>query len=1207
MANNSNVLRFPSPIVPSDAQEREQALDIQRSWIVEAPAGSGKTGLLMQRFLKLLAEPGVGQPEDILAITFTRKATAELRDRIVEQLREARDGKAIAAENTFQQMTRGFAQAALARDAEAGWGVLDRPQRLNIRTIDSVCGEIASTLPLLSGMGAPRTPTEDAKPLYRTAARRTLMQLGGKNARLSEAIRDVLLHRDGSLPNVEELLSRMLATREQWAELVPLGEELEDETLERVVRPRLERAVEQAVCAALNHALRAIPGDFLQALAWFAARYSNAPGYNGAVSPIAFCAGRPNPPAAEAEQLEHWKALIDLVVKKDGDWRSGFNVNHVGFSLTKDEKKLLTEMVDEVRHDEALCKMLCAIRDLPPPRYPEDQWAVAKSLFRLLYRALAELKVLFAERNECDFAELSMAAKQALRPESSAAELSRASGFTLRHLLVDEMQDTSASQYELMQLLTRTWDGHSQTLFLVGDPKQSIYLFRQARVERFLRTMQEKRLGDIELGVLRLTTNFRSNAELVNGFNASFREVFPMREVDQTGSMGVDVPFVEASAAREGGALEGPALNWHATVLEPMPKSPYPDAEQRRKKDEEEAREVRCIIEQWRERSVGRVDRQGRKKPWTVAVLVRGRSQLQRILPELLRVDERGLSIPFRARDIEALGLRPEVGDVLALTRALVHPADRVAWLAVFRAPWCGLDRADLLALAGGGAPEAGREPLPVRLEERRELLSAEGQKLFARAWPVLRSALVHRGRMPAATLVERTWRSLGGDLYLAANERENVRLFLRALGKNEEAEGQVDTRALTANLNELYAEPRIVAEGEFVVDITTIHKSKGLEWDVVLVPGLGRAGKNNNAELLNWLELDSRESDAAEIVLAPIHSMGSEPGTLYTWVKGVRNARDAAERKRLFYVASTRAKEELHLFGTAIHGKDGVKPLRNTLLQAAWDAAYPYFEAALEEMQPAGAGALEIPAAEEEMLQLAAGAESPKAKPVVIERLPLSVVPAEHFASRDGAPSLLLTTLNAAVGKEFERPEGSYGVRAFGNVVHRFLEYLAQRLAKPGDWQTLREELPGWLPRITASLRAEGLAPAAIGRQAERTLEALTRALEDEIGRWLLSPHPGAGTEQAMRLPGARELRVDRIFLAGPEPLSSGDSHLWIVDFKTTDQGALSNEYFARQEQAKYGPQLALYAEALQSLHAAPRAVRQGLYYPALPKLMNW
>jgi ATP-dependent exoDNAse (exonuclease V) beta subunit len=81
------------------------------------------------------------------------------------------------------------------------------------------------------------------------------------------------------------------------------------------------------------------------------------------------------------------------------------------------------------------------------------------------------------------------------------------------------MQDTSTSHYEVIQLLTQGWDGASQTVFLVGDPKQSIYMFRQARVELFLRTMETKRLGELPLGCLRLTANFRSQEALVDAFN----------------------------------------------------------------------------------------------------------------------------------------------------------------------------------------------------------------------------------------------------------------------------------------------------------------------------------------------------------------------------------------------------------------------------------------------------------------------------------------------------------------------------------------------------------------------------------------------------------------------------------------------------------------------------------------------------------------
>src|ERR1700752_4456815 len=99
---------------PPDWQERERALDVRQSWIVEAPAGSGKTGLLIQRYLKLLGDESVAEPEQVLAITFTKKATGEIRDRVVAQLDSAVRNDAVKSD--FEQETRALAEAVLSRD-----------------------------------------------------------------------------------------------------------------------------------------------------------------------------------------------------------------------------------------------------------------------------------------------------------------------------------------------------------------------------------------------------------------------------------------------------------------------------------------------------------------------------------------------------------------------------------------------------------------------------------------------------------------------------------------------------------------------------------------------------------------------------------------------------------------------------------------------------------------------------------------------------------------------------------------------------------------------------------------------------------------------------------------------------------------------------------------------------------------------------------
>ena len=1224
MPNLSNIKHFnahaATPSAPADADARTRALDTRASWIIEAPAGSGKTGLLMQRYLKLLTTEGVTQPEEVLAITFTRKATAELRARIVGELQAAQqDDPPTASLSEFQTLTRTLARAALDRSSALNWFLLENPQRLRIRTIDSVCAEIAGTLPLLSGSGGAPHPIEDAKPLYRSAARRTMLQLGGSDPHLDEAVSTVLLHRDASLPDCEALLAHMLAQRQQWAELIPLDRaQLDDDTLGTVIRPILESSLENIVCAGLTHAAHALPTAILRDLTALARHLSIEPGYKSADSPIAFCADRHLPPEARADHLGHWVALINLLLTKEGTWRRSMAVNSLGFSIPAAAKTKLQALIAEMQSSpasDAVCEALSAVRCLPPARYPDDQWHVAKALFRLLVHALAELKLLFAERAECDFPELALSAREALRA-GSAEDLATA-GANLRHLLVDEMQDTSSSQYELIDLLTRSWDGYSQTLFLVGDPKQSIYLFRQARVERFLRTMREGRLGSVPLELLNLTANFRSQTHLVESFNSDFQRIFPTGSAP-TPAEAVDVPFAAATPVREA-TIKWPIV-WHTAVLgeEPFDLAPTPGTP--RSNATEEAVALRQAIEPWLTKPLP----EGRTKPWEIAVLARVRNHLAAIVQEFNRTDGGRTRIPYRAVKVEALDERVEVLDVLALTRALLHPADRVAWLAVLHAPWCGLGLADLLTLTGDMADAT--VPIPTLILANTANLTPLGRQLLNRAWPAFQASLATLGRTSLAVHVERTWRSLGGDATLAADQLANVQRFFTLLRETEQAADPVKLADLNAGLKVLYAEPFTSHDPNLpVVDLMTIHNAKGLEWDVVLVPGLERKGQTNRSDLLNWLELDGDRHAGASVVLAPIHGKGEDPTKLYKWLNRVRCDREAAERKRLYYVAATRAREELHLFAACKRSTRTGELLvpADTLLQAAWPAAEPHFAWAAE--QPANsaradfdrslAADYQADSSLNEPLALAASADAERAEPAtppheppLITRLPLDFNPLQRFTDA-AARQLNYTPASAQPrGPAFERPEGSFTVRAFGNVVHRFLQVLAARLAAGAIADELLAELPSWSPRLTASLRAEGLSPAIIQRESSRTLQALTQALSDPEGRWLLSPQPSSASEQVITLAtSARTHQVDRTFLAGPAPLTLADTHIWIVDFKTTQQGSRSDAAFEAEERAKYSAQLELYAAIRRNLPDGDKPIQLALYYPLIPRLIEW
>jgi ATP-dependent exoDNAse (exonuclease V) beta subunit len=376
----------------------------------------------------------------------------------------------------------------------------------------------------------------------------------------------------------------------------------------------------------------------------------------------------------------------------------------------------------------------------------------------------------------------------------------------------------------------------------------------------------------------------------------------------------------------------------------------------------------------------------------------------------------------------------------------------------------------------------------------------------------------------------------------------------------------------------------------------------------VVLVPGLERLTQGDAPSLLTWEEMDAAEDDAAHVMLAPIEGKGEESRELNAWLKGMQRARKAAERRRLFYVACTRAREALHLFAAPETKKDGeISRKSGSLLEAAWPAAKSHFAEAAS--VPANAAKMFVrtlfPAAEEDQFvgELAAGAEE-QAQPAMLQRLPLGFDSEQRFVVEHR-----LSYGDAAIAPaHFERPEGSFEARAFGNAVHAFAEMLTKRFADGTGVDALLREVGGWTPRIAAVLRGDGLSPAVVDRLVARVKAALGNMLKDAEGVWVLSPHEDARSEFALTSWGETRssVRLDRVFLAGHEPLDAGDDCLWVIDYKTATHGHEGVEEFLAEERLKYGPQMEAYARMMQDRVETGR-LRVGLYYPMLPRLVWW
>jgi ATP-dependent helicase/nuclease subunit A len=1245
------VTPFSEP--PPDHAARLRALTADRSFLVEAPAGSGKTGLLIQRYLRLLDTPQVTDPEQVLALTFTNKAAAEMRERVLRQLRDAASGQP-CGHSDFERTTRALAEQVLERNRSLGWRLLEEPQRLNLRTIDSLCAQIVRSLPLLSG-GSGLASTPDAEPLFRVAAQRMLQHLGDPESRLTAALDTVLLHRDANLGDVENLLVAMLPMRDQWRSLIPPDiAQLSDETMDREVRPKIEHALSKIVCSLLSDVERAIPGDLLQRMVHLAEELAHRSGYDAPHSSMKLCGGRHAVPLAQVEHLEHWLALRMLVMTQSG-LRSpkGISGKNLGIDLALSRerdpqrdtlKKLVQDLHDHVSRS-AIEAALQSLTTMPPAAYTDEQWHVTKAMLRVLRQALDDLHAVFAEHRACDFAEQSLRARDALHAAGPAGTTA-ALGLDLQHLLVDEMQDTSIAQYDLLDLLTTGWDGSSRTLFLVGDPKQSIYIFRQARVERFLRIMGERALNGVPLDVLSLTANFRSQPELVARFNDDFSALFPADTSSRQAThaeperlqLAGEAHFAAASPMAQRTAPAGSGSQWHAQLL------PYESDIARKQSRErehrtQEAAEIRAIVEAWRSKPLP-TERgtlaDGRPKPWSIAILVRSRGHAGPILAELRRATADCPAIPYRGVDLERLNERPEVLDLLALTRALLHPADRVAWFALLRAPWCGLSLADLHILSGSDDSAWHRRTLHAALGERGDMLSEEGQERILRLWPILQAALAQQGRLPIAEWIERTWRSLGGALPLSNDQQKNADLYLRLLHELEEQNGEVGLAPLERRVGRLFAE---ASNDPDAVEIMTIHKAKGLEWDIVILPALERRSAMDKPSLLDWMELDLAESSIGAL-LAPIAGKGDDRSKLNEWVGTIRRRRERAERKRLFYVASTRAREELHRFVFAARtSKGSICCEMGSMLEAIQAVAEPHLLAAernagtammLQDAVTTDRALDHAPGAatadaEDTGLALAAAADHHQAftsqgaatddkmpagdAPPPRWVLPLDAMETTTCLPKDDAIARPTSGERAFSPELLRRPDGSFADRTFGNVVHAFLDRIATEIASGGDATSLLERLHTWKPAVDAMLRAGGLASAQRSLLAERTLEALRRTLQDSDGVWLLQPHTAAGNEiAAITYSGEerRTLRADRIFQAGETPPSAGEDCLWIVDYKTSTTAGVAVEQFLDHEQTRYTPQLMAYAEVLRGGLPLDR-VRLGLYFPLLAQFVWW
>lgn len=1087
-----------------DQAARDAAIDPHHSVLLRAPAGSGKTGVLLLRFLNcLLSAP---TPEAVVAITFTRKAAAEVRERILDALTiQEGDG------SPYGDTLAALASQVRERDQQQGWGLLHNPSRLRISTFDSFCARIARRLPLLSGLGQIQT-TDDADALYREAIFNLFRQLEGDDAALRAALGNVLDYASNRLEQLIPLLSNLLAKRDQWVEGVVAGDVA-----------GMEQALQAVVVSAYQDCCEHLARHDFSQLIEIVRQQS---GHEEKLAWACDCAELQ--PFDEGNLRLHAR-LANLMLTGTGNSRSLRKRvdKNLGFPPKQAATEALKAWLSQRHEDPALEEFTATLRalaDLPLPTLPEAARSLIEDLMRVLKHLLAELHLVFDSRGQLDFPEVAFRAINALTPLPDSEGVygdALLQEDRIQHVLVDEMQDTSVNQIVLLQHLMQGWEpGDGRSLFLCGDLQQSIYLFRGALVGEFEQLLALGSFNGHPLVSLQLVSNFRSAPALVEWVNTAFTDTFadsytpaqPQRS--EPGEVVVHAFAGDKAAARE----------------------------------QEAARVVALVQAAQRDNPEG-----------SIAILVRSRSHLRAIVPALKQA---GLS--FAGQDIDRLASQSAVMDYLALLRAWWHGADRASWIALLRAPFVGLNWDDCWVVANAAKEQLISE-LVLEFDQgstpaifQGELvLSGEGVarlQAFAAVW---RCIADHPRAVDIRWAVPALWHSLGGPGLVDGQSRRHIERLTNLLADHSPGGILQNWQEFQRALDKLYAE-----SAPAKLEIMTIHKSKGLEFDTVILPGLGEQGRNGEGALFYWRRM------AGQLVLAPRSPRGNDEDTdrLYRYLQQFQQSEVNRELDRLLYVALTRARRSLHLVGAAgVSSKGDLTVSSSSLLARLWPQVTADFEAA-EVLEPVAAEAvLRTPLAPRRAgeLALTVKREWPDENTVetTVDRL-----------ARQAREGVL---------------EANIEERCVGLVYHE----LMRRLAMTG---APREDL---YPAIAARLRHYCHPEAALQTSIEQVISLVENTFSCEHGRWILGSYQASGAEQALRRQMGDRLQkfiVDRFFV-------DGDT-CWIIDYKTA-RG--TGEAFLAAQRDRYSEKMQTYKMVI-SQATGWQEVRAALYFPASQSLVE-
>ncbi len=1130
---------------PADNEARKLALDITRSHHVEAPAGSGKTMLLVARFLKLLS--CARHPNEILALTFTNKAAGEMKARIAGLLQKASSG--LDPADDLEASLLESAKEAL-KHHEAHRFLLLSPEGLQVTTFHGFCYTIVKRAPLEAEVSPESVVIEEEEQglVLDESIREMIgdilsMPEGAAERRAFEAR---LLRLNNRLPALVGEIKDLIRKRDLFSDLVKalrVYPNLDD--FETALTRRMGGVVEGFLGDASEIFRATTLGQNWNAF-WRHLKEKSAP--NAAILPEDL-------PGTAWTDLSAWKAIADALTTKDGRPRQKTGPAMGGF-YKGFAKGPWGQQVTGLPAEPG--RLLCDLKDLPDQDQSFTDIGALADLIILVAQAITTYEKRCRQQHILDFVGLEQAALKTVG-EDAVSDLQLFLDHRIQHILVDEFQDTSRSQWTFIQGLCAGWaHGDGRTIFLVGDPKQSVYAFRKAEVRLFLEARKGIPVsgrGLLPVTNIRLEANFRSQPPLVSWTNQLFSRTVmanPEAAFDE-------VPFQPSTAhlrLQEKAQIGSVSLN--IFFKDNRVSSPA----------EAEA--------QWLAQTVNYILFEGSPGA-SVGILLFTRNRLPLYLKALRKT---GLAV--RVKEGLKVAEQPEVVHLYQMTTALCRPHDDLAWASLVRSPWAWVDTTLLLKIAR----------MPPVAWSRKLRLAAEQYPEIERVQHELDLARRRVGRDPLAKVVRDVWMALDGPARVAARFGAegvaNCRLFLEVLESIETGIPEETLLRLDLALETLYAPESPDAAGT-PVDLMTVHAAKGLEFDVVFLPFLDWRPLAVGQHPPYLLERSSEPPGLPLIAMGPDRRLGDpEPG--YRLLKRLANGRKVGEAKRLLYVGTTRARKGLLLSGVATNSKCGLKAPKDSPLALVLTHATTHDGQLISTFyNPAGPRVADEKGKEIQPL--------PDPVPFKAQPLPYRIETPSELADSSPSPpgpdlvfkgNILDRECRARAGFKEGETETAEHAAIRGTITHRLIETL---------WH--HGELPE-TERIATALAAEGMNPDTATAVAQEIANDVMACQKEPFFQWLLDRTSPYGESEyaleAVSLPGV--IRTGILDFVKQD----GDGW-WIVDFKTSRPGAGQAEAdFVKQQGEYYRPQLKAYQAMLAKAKEVDIAqIRVGLYFTSL------